>query len=264
MAVTSTWLYSDPVSLQIWTGLSLYWSAKWNDIIDVVGLCCAPDVWLLETGDLYQIITNLHLLFAFVEYSCFCKKHQYHDSHFKNAFSDKLKLAIYRSGHETATVLLSGFAVSWLENLVTRQPQFRDLTHGRPVSHLWYFNQCQWPIYRVAHIGNVLQFIENATPMLTLFHYHGPLARYVKLWVAHVLGMLETFSPPPQVSVPDMHHGTYVTHVPWCMPGSLINGFLWLVGGGENIPFIPGACTTHTFTYLVRGLCISYRGCRLQ
>ena len=26
---------------------------------------------------------------------------------------------------------------------------------------------------------------------------------------------------------PDMHHGTCVTHVPWCMPGSLTIGFLW-------------------------------------
>ena len=34
------------------------------------------------------------------------------------------------------------------------------------------------------------------------------------------------FSPPPRVSDPGMHHGTCVTHVPWCMPGSLINGFL--------------------------------------
>ena len=36
-----------------------------------------------------------------------------------------------------------------------------------------------------------------------------------------------TFSPPPRGSDPDMHHGTCVTHVPWCMPGSLTNGFLW-------------------------------------
>ena len=33
-----------------------------------------------------------------------------------------------------------------------------------------------------------------------------------------------------------MHHGTYVTHVSWCMPGSLTRG------GGENVPGIPGAC----------------------
>ena len=33
-----------------------------------------------------------------------------------------------------------------------------------------------------------------------------------------------------------MHHGTCVTHVPWCMSGSLTRG------GGENVPGIPGAC----------------------
>ena len=36
-----------------------------------------------------------------------------------------------------------------------------------------------------------------------------------------------TFSSPPRVSDPDMYHGTCVTHVPWCMPGSLTNGFPW-------------------------------------
>ena len=38
------------------------------------------------------------------------------------------------------------------------------------------------------------------------------------------------------VSDPDMHHGTCVTHVPWCMSGSLA------CGNGENVPGIPGAC----------------------
>ena len=33
--------------------------------------------------------------------------------------------------------------------------------------------------------------------------------------------------PPPLVSDPDMHQGTCVTHVPWCMPGSLTSDFLW-------------------------------------
>ena len=47
-----------------------------------------------------------------------------------------------------------------------------------------------------------------------LFKGYGPLARYVKLRVAHALGMPETFSPPPRVSDPDMHHDTCVTHVP--------------------------------------------------
>ena len=56
---------------------------------------------------------------------------------------------------------------------------------------------------------------------------HGPLARYVKLRVAHAPGMPGTFSPPPRVSDPDMYHGSCVTHVPWCMSGSLTGGFIW-------------------------------------
>ena len=50
------------------------------------------------------------------------------------------------------------------------------------------------------------------------------------------------------VSDPGMHHGTCVTHVPWCMSGSLTRG------GGENVPGIPGACATRNFAYLARGL----------
>ena len=57
--------------------------------------------------------------------------------------------------------------------------------------------------------------------------HHGPLTRYAKLWVAHAPGMPGTFSPPRLVSDPAMHHGTCLTHVPWCMAGSLTNGFLW-------------------------------------
>ena len=57
--------------------------------------------------------------------------------------------------------------------------------------------------------------------------HNGPLARYVKLRVAHAPRMPGTFSLPPLVSDPDMHHGTCVTHVPRCMPGSLTSGFLW-------------------------------------
>ena len=35
-----------------------------------------------------------------------------------------------------------------------------------------------------------------------------------------------TFSLPPRVHNPDMHHGSCVTHVPWYMPGLLTSGFL--------------------------------------
>ena len=60
------------------------------------------------------------------------------------------------------------------------------------------------------------------------------------------------FSPPPQIGDPDMHHGTCVTNVPWCMPGLLTNGFLWSRWWGK-LPGIPGSCATRNFTYLVRG-----------
>ena len=54
------------------------------------------------------------------------------------------------------------------------------------------------------------------------------------------------------VSDPDMHHGTCVTHVPWCMSGSLTRD-AW-----ENVPGITGACATCNFTYLVRGPCSTF------
>ena len=68
--------------------------------------------------------------------------------------------------------------------------------------------------------------VQDAAYVLNVWG-HGPLTRYVKLRIAHVPRMPGTFSPPPPVSNPDIHHGIYVTHVPWCMPGSLTSGFLW-------------------------------------
>ena len=41
-----------------------------------------------------------------------------------------------------------------------------------------------------------------------------------------------------------MYHGTFVTHVPWSMSGSLTRG--------ENVPGIHGAYATRNFVYLVR------------
>ena len=49
--------------------------------------------------------------------------------------------------------------------------------------------------------------------MAVILTEHGPITR--------------TFSPPPRVNDPNMHHGTCVMHVPWCMPGSLTSGLLW-------------------------------------
>ena len=60
-----------------------------------------------------------------------------------------------------------------------------------------------------------------------------------KIAGAHAPGMPGTFSPSPQVSDPDMHHGTCVTHVPGCMPGSLTSGFIWNRRRGKTFPAFP-------------------------
>ena len=48
-----------------------------------------------------------------------------------------------------------------------------------------------------------------------------------------------TFSPPSRVSDPDMYHGTCVTHVTRCMPGSLFSGFLRSWWRGKTFPAFP-------------------------
>ena len=73
------------------------------------------------------------------------------------------------------------------------------------------------------------------------FVWHGTWASYQirKFAGAHAPGIPGTSSPPPRVGDSDMHHGTCVTHVPWCMPGSLTNGFLWICRRGETFPAFP-------------------------
>ena len=69
--------------------------------------------------------------------------------------------------------------------------------------------------------------VSRILPCVSRLSAYGPLTRYVKMRVAHAPGMPGTFSPSPRGSDPDMHHGTCVTHVPWCMSGSLTGDFLW-------------------------------------
>ena len=68
----------------------------------------------------------------------------------------------------------------------------------------------------------------------TMTLWHESLARYAKVRVAHAPGMPGTFSPPLRVSDSDMHHGTRVTHVSLCMPGSLNSGFLLIRWRGKH------------------------------
>ena len=105
-----------------------------------------------------------------------------------------------------------------------------------------------WPFVRRIHWSLALceenplvstQRASKAESISLSWHHHGPLARYVKLRVTHAPGMPGAFSPPPRVSNPDMHHDTCVTHVPWCMPGSLTSGFLWSWWRGKTFPAFP-------------------------
>ena len=60
-----------------------------------------------------------------------------------------------------------------------------------------------------------------STPSFARIHFHS-LYSSVKL-----LRMRRESRETPGVSDPDMHHGTCVTHVSWCMSGLLTSGFLW-------------------------------------
>ena len=83
--------------------------------------------------------------------------------------------------------------------------------------------------------------------------FYEPLARYVKLRVARVSGMPGTFSLPPRISDPDMHHGTCLDA---CRDHWLSISFE--VSGRENVAGIPGACATRSFTYVERDQYRSY------
>ena len=84
------------------------------------------------------------------------------------------------------------------------------------------------PIQRIDTWGMYSKFRKNPQFRISdSIDHNGPLARYAKFRDAHAPGMPGMFSPSPRLNDPSMHHGTCVTHVPWCMPGSLANGFLW-------------------------------------
>ena len=87
----------------------------------------------------------------------------------------------------------------------------------------------------------------RARLLFLLYVCNGPLARYVKLRVAHAPGMPGTFFPSTRVSDPDVHHGTCVTHVPWCMPGSRTSEFLWSRWRGKRSRHSRRMRNTHVY-----------------
>ena len=109
-----------------------------------------------------------------------------------------------------------------------------------------------WLVHSFASLSRSLVIYRICHCYPQRIHCVCALTRYVKLRVAHAPGMPGTFSPPLRVSDSDMHHGTCVTHVPWCMPESLSSSFLWSRWRGKSFRY-PRACVTRNFTYLARG-----------
>ena len=91
---------------------------------------------------------------------------------------------------------------------------------------LWYGTGALWDLWE-----HPMPNYETSQGVIAGSKTHGPLARRLKLRVAHVPGM---FSPPSRVSDPGMQHGMCVTHVPWCMPGSLTTGSFWSRWRGKH------------------------------
>ena len=88
------------------------------------------------------------------------------------------------------------------------------------------YSEGQWPQAKCTFLWRLLYSIK----------FNFTLCSILSLWASyqirkiagvHAPGKPGKFSPPPRVSDPGMHHGMCVTHVPWCMPGSLTNDFLW-------------------------------------
>ena len=103
------------------------------------------------------------------------------------------------------------------------------ICNPRPTTWMWW-HSCGHMTIQVTFFDTYVVTMHN--PQWASYQIH-------KIAGAHAPGMPGTFSPSPQVSDPGMHHGTCVTHVPWCMPGSLTNGFLWNRRRGKTFPAFP-------------------------
>ena len=65
--------------------------------------------------------------------------------------------------------------------------------------------------------------------------------------------MPKMFSAPSRISDLDMHHGTCVTHVPWCMPRSLPSSSLWSRRRGKTFPTLPALAQPVILRHYVSG-----------
>ena len=119
----------------------------------------------------------------------------------------------------------------------------RNMHMGHVLVVVWYWSIS--PIFFRVTLLALEQTYEHASKViLKNVHKYNTYIEWASCQIrkmpgAHAPGMPGTFSPLPQVSDPDMHHGTCVTHVPWCMSGSLTSGFLWNRRRGKTFPAFP-------------------------
>ena len=137
---------------------------------------------------------------------------------------------------------------------------FRTKNLRKHLINIWCFHQLLLLLINVLSANKVLlpgliagTFNENGEPHDANFAVTFGTAdrHYGNLWASYQIRKIagcacagnagkvfprRRFQRKPLVSDPGMHHGTCVTHVPWCMSGSLT------CGDGENVPGIPRAC----------------------
>ena len=115
-----------------------------------------------------------------------------------------------------------------------------------------YLNKNVWNIFIIPSNSFVKGQVDNKSTLdqatlawgRTQNNVHqDPWRHMVSLWASWQIhkiagcpcaGNTGTFSPPPRLSDTNMHHGTCVTHVPWCMPGWLTSGVLWSRWRGKH------------------------------
>ena len=94
------------------------------------------------------------------------------------------------------------------------------------------YNLFWWNLCYIADCNSVMLWIYSARIEWTSFQIRNIVGCVYARNAGNVF-------PTPRVSDPDMHHGTWVTHVPWCMPGSLTSGSLWSHWWWKTFPAFP-------------------------
>ena len=103
------------------------------------------------------------------------------------------------------------------------------------IEHLIYLMVCVWSVVLLCCdfvTSLVLMDLCNHYPYHTWFiaaQWQWNLTVWASYQIRKITGCAcaGNVSPSSRISDPDMHHGTCVTHVPWCMPESLTSSFIW-------------------------------------